>query len=51
LKTEKNSKISELLFECKKKLMSLNFIDNEETKHLKTDLAKFGVKETVIDLF
>jgi alpha-glucan, water dikinase len=47
LKTEKNSKISELLFECKKSLMTLTFIDNEETKLLKSELAKFGIKETV----
>lgn len=47
LKSEKGSKISELLFECKKSLMTLTFIDNEETKLLKTELTKFGIKDTV----
>ena len=44
---EKENKIPEILFECKKLMMTMNFIENEETQKLKTKLFKFGVKENV----
>jgi hypothetical protein len=48
---KKKVKIIDILFECKKQLMSLVFVENEETLKFKAVLAKFGVKENVKNNF
>ncbi len=51
LKTEVPNKVSKLLFECKEILMTINFIENDDTLKLKNELLKFGIKENVNFLF
>lgn len=49
IKSEKGKKISKLLSNCKKVIMGLKFVENEETAKLKSELVKFGLKESDFD--